>query len=157
MVRVQDEEQKTLTELSGFYYLAMYYIYIIYSTSVDKYYIGHSDNPDRRLVEHNTKPVNTYTSKHRPWVLKASFPISKDRGQAISVERYLKKLKSRKITEQLIENQDNPVKIAQSRFRMNGIEDPRKTVKSKISGFSGLVTRPYRMVHSGGEYPTCRD
>ena len=90
----------------------MYYIYIIYSKSADKYYIGHSNDPDRRLLEHNTKPFNTYTSKHRPWTMKATLAISEDRGQTIKVERYLKKLKSRKIIEQIIESQFEPSKIA---------------------------------------------
>ncbi len=45
--------------------------------------------------------------------MKASFPVSEDRGQAIKVERYLKKLKSRKIIEQIIEFQHDTVKIAQ--------------------------------------------
>ncbi len=97
----------------------MFYIYIIYSSSADKYYIGYSDDPNRRLVEHNTKPFNTYTSKHRPWILKAVFPISEDRGQAMKVERYSKKLKSRKIIEQLIEKQDCPEQLAQLRKTRN--------------------------------------
>ena len=91
----------------------MFYIYIIYSNSADKYYIGHSNDPDRRLEEHNTKPFNTYTSKHRPWIMKATFPVSEDRGQTMKIERYLKKLKSRKIIEQIIEFQHDTVKIAQ--------------------------------------------
>jgi putative endonuclease len=75
----------------------MYYIYIIYSKSSDRYYIGYSNDPERRLEEHNTKPFNTYTSKHRPWAMKAAFPVSEDRGKAMKIERYLKKLKSRKV------------------------------------------------------------
>ena len=91
----------------------MYYIYIIYSLSADRYYIGHSYDPNRRLEEHNTKPFNTYTSKHRPWIMKAAFPVSEDRGQTIKTERYLKKLKSRKIIEQIIEFHLDPIKLAQ--------------------------------------------
>jgi len=49
----------------------MYFIYIIYSTTSDKYYVGYSDNPIRRLLEHNTKPYTTYTSKHKPRELRA--------------------------------------------------------------------------------------
>ncbi|MEP6845511.1 MAG: GIY-YIG nuclease family protein [Panacibacter sp.] len=61
----------------------MYYIYIIYSASADKYYLGYSNDPQRRLTEHNTKPFNTYTSKHRPWILNAVF-------QCREIERVLK-------------------------------------------------------------------
>jgi len=97
----------------------MYYIYIIYSKSADRYYIGYSNDTERRLEEHNTKPFNTYTSKHRPWTMKAAFPVSEDRGQAMKIERYLKRLKSRKIIEQIIEFQLDPIKLAQSRFDQN--------------------------------------
>jgi predicted GIY-YIG superfamily endonuclease len=33
----------------------MFYIYIIYSESADKYYIGHTNEPVRRLSEHKTE------------------------------------------------------------------------------------------------------
>jgi len=90
----------------------MYYIYIIYSEKSDRYYIGHSDNPDRRLIEHNTDPRSTYTSKHRPWILKASVPISELKGDAVKTERYLKRLKSRKLIEEIIKYQNNKEIIA---------------------------------------------
>jgi len=47
----------------------MYYVYILYSKTSDLYYVGYSDNPEGRLIEHNTKPLNTFTSKHRPWII----------------------------------------------------------------------------------------
>ncbi len=85
----------------------MFYLYIIYSIKSDKYYIGYSENPERRLIEHNTDPRPTYTSKHRPWVLKAAIPITESKSYAIKIERSLKKLKSRRFIEKIIENQHN--------------------------------------------------
>ena len=32
---------------------AVFYIYILYSESAGIYYVGYTDNPDRRLFEHN--------------------------------------------------------------------------------------------------------
>ena len=84
----------------------MYYIYILYSPGSDRYYIGYTDNPRRRLEEHNSDPKVSYTSKHRPWILKGSYPVGIDRGFAVKVERHIKKLKSRKIIEKLIELDD---------------------------------------------------
>ena len=81
----------------------MYYIYIIYSNIADKFYVGYSDNPQRRLIDHNTKPFNTYTSKLRPWVLKAAFECGSIEGEAIKVERFIKKQKSRTLIEALID------------------------------------------------------
>jgi putative endonuclease len=86
----------------------MYYLYIIYSQKSDKYYIGYSDNPLRRLSEHNESPHLSYTSKHRPWSIKAIIPIANDRGSAIKWEKYLKGLKSRKFIEQLISERMKP-------------------------------------------------
>jgi len=80
----------------------MFYLYIIYSELSDKYYIGHSSDPDKRLSEHNNDLRSTYTSKHRPWKILAAFPVSEQRNIALRVERYLKRMKSRKMIEKLI-------------------------------------------------------
>ena len=86
----------------------MFYIYIIYSPSADKHYVGYSSDPQRRLIEHNTKPFNTYTSKHRPWILKACFECSESEDQAVLIERFIKKQKSRKLIKQLCDHSFTP-------------------------------------------------
>lgn len=78
-----------------------YYIYIIYTKQYDKYYVGYSSDPWRRLEEHNTKPFNTYTSKYRPWEIKAVFACGEEEREAMRLERLIKKQKSRKLIEQL--------------------------------------------------------
>ncbi len=84
----------------------MYYVYILYSGVSDKYYVGHTDDVVRRLKEHNELSESSYTSKHRPWTLKAYFQISEDRGLAMRVERFIKKQKSRKFIEKILDNND---------------------------------------------------
>jgi putative endonuclease len=79
----------------------MFYIYFIYSDSSDIYYVGHSDNPWRRLEEHNFSEFLTFTSKHRPWILKAVFECGHSRLEALKVEKFIKK-KSRKLIEAMI-------------------------------------------------------
>ncbi|MEO7314477.1 MAG: GIY-YIG nuclease family protein [Ginsengibacter sp.] len=79
----------------------MYFIYILYSVSSDKYYVGYSSNPHRRLEEHNSKPFNTFTSKFRPWKPAAYFKCSENEGDAIRIERFIKKQKSRKLLQLL--------------------------------------------------------
>ena len=86
----------------------MYYIYILYSDVAAKYYVGYTDEPQRRLAEHNTKPFNTYTSKYRPWILKAVFECNEKEAEAIKIERFIKKQKSRKLIEQLIDEKFTP-------------------------------------------------
>ena len=81
----------------------MYYIYILQSVSSGNFYIGYSEDPFRRLNEHNTSPHSTYTSKHRPWVLAAVFQCGKVESECIKIERYIKRQKSRRLLEKLID------------------------------------------------------
>ena len=64
--------------------------------------MGYTNNPERRLIEHNTKDFNTFTKKHRPWELAHSFLVSDNRGDAVKIERFIKKQKSRKLIQQII-------------------------------------------------------
>jgi putative endonuclease len=79
----------------------MYFIYIIYSDSSNLYYIGYTNDPNRRLTEHNTNSHNTFTSKHRPWAMRALFECGISESQAIIIERFIKKQKNRKLIELL--------------------------------------------------------
>ena len=83
----------------------MFYLYILYSDSSDLYYVGSTEHPLKRLAEHNSDPKNTFTSKHRPWVLAALFKVGTIRGEAVTLERFIKKQKSRSLIEKLV-NQD---------------------------------------------------
>jgi len=44
-----------------------YYIYILYSQSRDRYYIGYTHHPQERLEEHNLGATAS-TRPGRPWV-----------------------------------------------------------------------------------------
>ena len=82
----------------------MFSIYIIHSKSADKYYVGYSENVYRRVEKHNSTPFKTFTSKYRPWVLKASFEVGGNRGKAMKIEKYIKRQKSKKFIERIVEN-----------------------------------------------------
>jgi putative endonuclease len=86
----------------------MFYIYINYSESADKYYIGHSNDPERRLIEHNTTEDNKYTTKYRPWRILLSLEVSDSRGETIKMERFIKRQKSKIFLSRLIIEKDNP-------------------------------------------------
>jgi putative endonuclease len=64
--------------------------------------VGHSEDPIRRLSEHNCGIHQKSTTSGRPWELKAIFEVQGDRGQALKVEGFIKKQKSRKLIELLI-------------------------------------------------------
>ena len=77
----------------------MAWLYIL-SLSNGKYYIGSTTNLQQRLLDHSLGK-SPYTSKFLPIVLKFSqeFP---DISSANKMEKYLKKLKSRKVIEKVI-------------------------------------------------------
>ena len=67
----------------------MSFVYILQSqTDTERFYIGLSDDPQRRLGEHNAGQ-SIHTNKFRPWKLKVSIAFD-DPAKAIAFERYLK-------------------------------------------------------------------
>lgn len=78
----------------------MFYVYILYSSSANKYYIGSCMDMEERLARHNTGR-NTSTKYGIPWTIKKveTFP---SRAEATTREAYIKRMKSRIFTEQVI-------------------------------------------------------
>ncbi|MBT2560052.1 GIY-YIG nuclease family protein [Pedobacter sp. ISL-68] len=79
-----------------------FYIYILYSLTSDIYYVGYTNDYVRRLGEHNGSELATFTSKHRPWALKAVFSCGGQEVDAVRIERFIKRQKSRKLIERII-------------------------------------------------------
>jgi putative endonuclease len=77
-----------------------YYCYIIYSRALDKYYIGHTEDLEKRMSYH-LSGMSTYTSKATDWVIKYT-EIFESRESASACEREIKRKKSRKYIEWLI-------------------------------------------------------
>ena len=78
----------------------MAYVYIIYSSKVNKYYVGACSDLNRRLYEHNIGH-SKFTSTGTPWELKYSELFS-NLQDAKKRELEIKKKKSRIYIEQLI-------------------------------------------------------
>jgi putative endonuclease len=78
----------------------MYTVYIIYSASLDKYYIGFTTDVNGRLRRHNCHSKG-FTSSGRPWILVYSETFT-ERKEAESREKQLKKWKNRARLEALI-------------------------------------------------------
>ena len=89
----------------------MFFVYIIESEKNGMYYIGHSDDPQRRLKEHNETSHKTFTSKHRPWKLIAQIPVNENRGEAMRLEKHIKNKKRRSFIETIIQNQNDEIFI----------------------------------------------
>ena len=81
-----------------------YFVYILYSKKIDKYYVGETDKVESRLNSHR-KGISRYTSIADDWVL-VYLEYYNSRTEAIQRERAIKRMKSRKYIEDLIRCQD---------------------------------------------------
>jgi putative endonuclease len=81
----------------------MFYIYIIYSNDAEKFYVGHSENPWERILQHNEDRNDKYTGNYQNWELKAVFEVSNNRGDALKIEKFIKTQKNKKLLLKLID------------------------------------------------------
>jgi putative endonuclease len=77
----------------------MYFIYILHSISIDKFYVGTTDNVELRLEQHNSGFYSdSFTTKAIPWVVRLKFEYESSK-KAYELERFIKRMKSRKFIE----------------------------------------------------------
>lgn len=76
--------------------------YILYSVSVDSYYIGITqESIESRIEKHNDHSYgNHFTSKAKDWQLFLLLPCSTV-AQSMKIEKHVKKMKSRKYIQNL--------------------------------------------------------
>ncbi len=69
-----------------------FFTYILFSKKLNKFYIGSTDNVERRLAEHN-RGKTPFTKTGMPWILvyKEAFFT---RSEALNREKYIKNQKS---------------------------------------------------------------
>ncbi|MCB9224198.1 MAG: GIY-YIG nuclease family protein [Crocinitomicaceae bacterium] len=80
-----------------------FHLYILYSTSIDHYYIGYTgDNINERIKKHNSNHKG-YTGKTDDWnlVYKECY---NSKSEAIQREKEIKSWKSRKMIEKLVKS-----------------------------------------------------
>lgn len=78
----------------------MFFLYILYSENIGKYYVGHSNDYLERVERHNRGGAK-YTSAGQPWRLvhKEAYDT---KIEAAKREREIKNWKSKKLIEELI-------------------------------------------------------
>jgi putative endonuclease len=78
----------------------MWFTYIIYSKSHDRYYVGYSQNPATELERHNLGGMPA-TRRHKPWqlVYTEKYPGEQD---ALRRSREIKSKRSKSYIEQLL-------------------------------------------------------
>jgi len=77
-------------------------VYILFSQSRDRYYIGSCTDVEQRLIRHNAGATLS-TKSGRPWKV-VYFETHSTKTEALKRENYLKRLKSRVYLETLIQN-----------------------------------------------------
>jgi len=67
----------------------MYYVYVIFSESLHKYYVGSTNDVKKRVDQHNAGRSN-FTSMGVPWILIVSIECN-SRIDAVRLEMKIKK------------------------------------------------------------------
>ena len=81
-----------------------HYIYIIYSKTVDKFYVGESPNVINRLDQHNSHYFNKgFTNIADDWKIVLSMEC-KSKDDALYLEKFIKKMKSKKFIRKIIKD-----------------------------------------------------
>ncbi len=84
------------------YNVAMYVVYAIYNKYADKYYIGQTENLERRLKQHNNHTFAGYTARYQgEWMVIYEESVS-TRSDALRRERQLKSGNGREFIKQFI-------------------------------------------------------
>jgi len=78
----------------------MFTVYILQSQSLNRYYVGFTNDLERRLSEHNRKK-GKYTDAGIPWQL-VYFETFSTKIEAMNREKFIKGKKSRAFIETLI-------------------------------------------------------
>ena len=83
----------------------MYYVYILFSRSTDRFYTGQTEDVGKRFIRHNTGGVRS-TKSGRPWMLVYAEKY-KTRAEAVRREREIKSMKDRDYIIGLIDSYTN--------------------------------------------------
>ena len=82
----------------------MHYLYIIFSESLNTYYTGETSNLNERLEKHNKHYYKGGFSKiAEDWRVVLS-KRCKHRGEALYLESFIKRMKSKKFIQKIIKN-----------------------------------------------------
>jgi putative endonuclease len=79
----------------------MFTVYVLYSPSFNKIYIGYTSNLNNRFLSHNELATKGHTIKFRPWVIVYSEEVE-TKTEAIKRERQLKSANGRKFVWDII-------------------------------------------------------
>ncbi|QOG02782.1 GIY-YIG nuclease family protein [Flavobacterium sp. MDT1-60] len=80
----------------------MHYLYILYSDSSQKFYIGETNNIEERILKHqNHSYQNSFTKIANDWRVLLTFDCL-NREEAIYLEKFIKRMKSKTFNNKII-------------------------------------------------------
>ena len=82
----------------------MHYLYILHCSSLNRFYIGVTDDVKNRLFKHNSHIYKSaFTKIASDWkvVLEKKYNF---RNEAVYIEKFIKRMKSKKFIEKIINN-----------------------------------------------------
>jgi putative endonuclease len=82
----------------------LYTVYVLYSKSSDKIYIGYTSDMEARLESHNRLATKGWTVRYRPWSLVYEEKYT-EKQEALKREKQLKSYQGRKYIRRMLENQ----------------------------------------------------
>jgi putative endonuclease len=83
------------------FFIPMHYVYILYSESKDRFYVGETAHLEGRLEQHNAGFYkNASTKVAKDWINYLTIECE-GRSHALKVESFIKKQKSRKFIQKL--------------------------------------------------------
>ena len=75
----------------------MFYVYVLFSVALQKFYTGYTSNLDKRIIHHNLG-LDRWSKRGIPWKL-IYYETYKTKTEAIKREKYLKTGKGREFVE----------------------------------------------------------
>ena len=89
----------------------MHFVYIIHSESRDRFYVGESIDPLKRVIQHNQGHYSdSFSRQASDWRLVFKLECS-GRKQALQIEQHIKKMKSRKYIQNLLKYKEISAKL----------------------------------------------
>ncbi|MBB4800449.1 putative endonuclease [Flavobacterium nitrogenifigens] len=80
----------------------MHYLYILYSNSSQKFYIGETNNIDERISKHQMHFYsNSFTKIADDWQIVMTFTCN-NREEAVYLEKFIKRMKSKNFNNKII-------------------------------------------------------
>jgi putative endonuclease len=81
-----------------------HFLYILHSVKSNKFYVGETHDVQQRILSHNHHSYkNSFSKIANDWTLVLSFTCE-NRTDALFLERFIKKMKSKVFIEKVIQN-----------------------------------------------------